>query len=505
MKKQLLWSSFTGTLQIIISTVLIFITIPVFISKLGVQSYSIFSLLLLFNNLNVFMNLGLNNSLIKYLAEQGKSLQSNYDIAVSFSLLFIVLFPISTLAILFNEIFLINIFSIDRIYITPETTTLFISIIISNCFLLLGQIFSAVLDAQQKVYLNNAALILYNLLFWGLILLSLFQFPSFTSISFSLLTATLVWFVVVYILFKKTWGSFNLHGIRKNFLFTAKKQLSYSVKLYLSGAISFFHEPITKLFISHFVGLNEVAFFDIALRVKNQLWNFISRLFYPLYPFISQMNDKEKIRKLIHNVEQKTSFLIIPILCSVLYISKPFVEIWIGNDIEVISVSMISISAAYLLAIVVIPVYQYLMAKGYPEKTIIIQILNVSMNTCLFFLTLSWLGYYAAVVSTVGSIISSFALTLYYQKKYLHSLIFDEVQIIGKLLVVIAINFLIGLALSGILQINILKIIFIPVILILVSLLLFRFLRVFSKSEIEKLVDGETIFAKSLVKVLTKN
>ncbi len=236
MKKKLLWSSITGTFQVILNTVLIFIVIPVFISTLGLHSYSIFSLLLLFNNLNVFMNLGLNTSLIKYVAEQGRSQQSNYDIAVSFSLLFIVLIPISTAAIFFTEFFLSNVFNISQVYITSGTTLLFNAIIISNCFLLLGQIFSAVLDAQQKVYLNNAALILYNFLYWGLILLSLLKFPGFTAISISILTATIVWFVVVYILFKKTWGSFKLRGVRKNFLITAKKQLSYGVKLYLTGS-----------------------------------------------------------------------------------------------------------------------------------------------------------------------------------------------------------------------------------------------------------------------------
>ncbi|GIK61340.1 MAG: oligosaccharide flippase family protein [Ignavibacteriota bacterium] len=504
MKKKLLWSSITGTFQVILNTVLIFIVIPVFISTLGLHSYSIFSLLLLFNNLNVFMNLGLNTSLIKYVAEQGRSQQSNYDIAVSFSLLFIVLIPISTAAIFFTEFFLSNVFNISQVYITSGTTLLFNAIIISNCFLLLGQIFSAVLDAQQKVYLNNAALILYNFLYWGLILLSLLKFPGFTAISISILTATIVWFVVVYILFKKTWGSFKLRGVRKNFLITAKKQLSYGVKLYLSGSISFFHEPLTKLLISHFVGLTEVAFFDIAIRLKNQLWNLTSRVFYPLFPFISQLSDKEKIRKLIHTVEQKTAFLIIPIVCIVIYVSKPFVEIWIGNDVEVISVSMISITVAYLLAVIVVPVYQYLMAKGYPGKTIIIQILNVIVNTCLFFLTLPWIGYNAAVISSVGSILSSFTLTLYYQKKYLNSLILDNFKQLWKSFLILSINILIGLALSEIIEKDILKIIIIPLVLITVSVYMFRVLKIFSREEINKFAVSESTLLKVADKIFVK-
>lgn len=505
MKKQLLWGSLSGTLQIIVNTILIFITIPIFINKLGLHSYSIFSLLLLFNNLNVFMNLGLNTSLIKYVAEQGKSIQSNYDIAVSFILLFLILIPISALTIFFNDIILINLFNIGRIYITSETITLFNFIIISNCLLLLGQIFSAVLDAQQKVYLNNVALILYNFFYWGLILLSLLQFPGFTSISYSILASTLIWFVVVYILFKKTWGSFEIHELSKNFVSTTKKQLSYGVKLYISGSISFFHEPLTKLLISHFIGINEVAYFDIALRVKNQIWNLISRVFYPIFPLISKMNDKNSIKNLINAVEQKTVFVIIPVIIAVIFISKSFVTVWIENNVNIISMTIIFITTAYLLAIIVIPTYQYLMAKGYPEKTIFIQMLNVIMNTGLFFITLPWLGYYAAVVSGVGSILSSFVLTLYYQKKYLNNLILDDFEQLGKVFLIFGLNLLLGLILSGIIEINVLKILLIPFILFIASIFAFRSLKIFTKEEIEKFLDSESALAKVMDKILIRS
>ncbi|MCZ7614315.1 MAG: polysaccharide biosynthesis C-terminal domain-containing protein [Ignavibacteriaceae bacterium] len=130
---------------------------------------------------------------------------------------------------------------------------------------------------------------------------------------------------------------------------------------------------------------------------------------------------------------------------------------------------MISITVAYLLAVIVVPVYQYLMAKGYPGKTIIIQILNVIVNTCLFFLTLPWIGYNAAVISSVGSILSSFTLTLYYQKKYLNSLILDNFKQLWKSFLILSINILIGLALSEIIEKDILKIIIIPLVLITVS------------------------------------
>jgi len=502
MKKQLLWGSLSGTLQLIVSTVLILITIPIFIDKLGLQLYSIFSLLRLFNNVNVFLNLGLNTSLIKFVAGQGKSLQSNYDIAVSFILLFMFLIPVSALSIYYNNFIFVNLFNLDSIYITSETITLFDSIIISNCMLLLGQIFSAVLDAQQKVYLSNFALILYNLLYWGLILFSLLKFPGLTSISYSILVSTSLWFVIVIILFRKTWGTFSIINFHKYCINTARKQLSYGFKLYLSGSISFFYEPVTKILISHFIGLNEVAFFDIAVRVKNQIWNLISRLFYPIFPLVSMMSDKNSIKNLIHTVEQKTSFLIIPVIISFIFIAKSFTTIWIGEDVEIISLTMIFITSGYFCAIIVIPIYQYLMAKGHPGKTVIIQLVNVFVNSILFFTTLHWLGYYAAVVGSVGAIMSSFSLTLFYQKKYLDSLILDNFKQLRKLLLILGINLLFGLILSEFIKSDLLMLLLIPIVLFSVSIFTYRKLKIFNRAELSKFSDEDSIIFKYVDKIL---
>jgi len=38
----------------------------------------------------------------------------------------------------------------------------------------------------------------------------------------------------------------------------------------MSEMVAFFIEPLTKILISHFIGIREVGFFDIALKVKAQ-------------------------------------------------------------------------------------------------------------------------------------------------------------------------------------------------------------------------------------------
>jgi O-antigen/teichoic acid export membrane protein len=504
MRKQLFIGSMTGVLQIILNSILIFITIPFFINKLGLELYGVFALLLLIGNINVFLNLGLNSSLIKYLAEQGKTLQSNYDIVSALMFLLALLFPVTVLGIVFNKFILINVFNINQILLKNGIYFLFDILLISNSLIILGQIFSAILDSQQKVYLNNFFQMIYNFLYWGSILLCLVLSPDLKMIGIGIFVAALVWFLLVVIFSMKSWGYFELNGLTKNFIHTLKKQLSYSSKLYTSGTISFFYEPLTKLLISHFIGINEVGYFDIAIRIRNQIWNLIGKIFYPIFPLIAKLNDKNQIRNLIHEIEQKAVYLIIPAVVATLIISRPVITLWIGSNINLISLTLIFIMEGYLLASLVIPTYQFLMVKGYPGKTIIIQTTNVIVNGVLFFVTLPYIGYYSVIVCNFGAILSSFIVTLFYQKKILNVFIVDSKNQLMRILIILGFNLMIGYGTSYLISSNLIIIILVPAMLLSVSLILYRELRVFSLIDIRKYFGSGNWVESMLSAVLIK-
>jgi O-antigen/teichoic acid export membrane protein len=305
-------------------------------------------------------------------------------------------------------------------------------------------------------------------------------------IGIGILISALVWFFLVVIFSVKSWGYFEFNGFRTHFFPTLKKQLSYGSKLYTSGTISFFYEPLTKILISHFIGINEVGYFDIAIRLRNQIWNLIGKLFYPVFPLIAKLNDKEQIKKLVHDIEQKAAYLMIPVLVSMLIISRPLITIWIGNNISLISLTVICIIEGYLLGSLFIPTYQFLMLKGYPGKTIIIQSVNVVVNGVLFFVALPYIGYYAAIIGNVGAILCSSALMLYYQKKLLNIFIIDSKLHLLNIIIIFGFNLVTGYALNIIIISNLIKIFLVPVLLLIMSLFLFRRLKVFSIPEIQR-------------------
>jgi len=484
MRKLLVKNSLSGVLQSLINLVLVFAVIPVFIKMLGTEEYGVFSLIMVVGNLNVFTNLGLTRALVKFLAEQGKVQESHYDIVVTFLLTVCILLPITLAAAYFNKFILLNILKIPITFF-DDARIFYLFLLGANFLIISGQVSKAILDSGQRIVTTNMLQIIYNFIYRGLILLVLLLGYHLPQVGMASFVAAFIWFISITYKSLRYWGKFSLIGISNNYKRIARKQLAYGSKIYAGGLIGFFYEPFSKILISHFIGIEEVGFFDIALRIKNQLWGIIAKVFYPLYPLISSIKDKKKVRLLVHDLEQKTFFFVVPLITIVIFATFPFVHLWIGQNVKIISISIILIVSAFMFgSITVLPNYQFLIAKGHADKAIVIQASNVFVNVLLFYTTIKWLGYYAAVIGNVSAILSSFILSLYFQKKYLNSFIFDNWKQITKLSILAVINICLGYIINLILISNWEKIIFIPFMLIISSLLLFRWLRLFNEKDI---------------------
>lgn len=499
MRKILVKNSLSGLLQSVINMALVFTVIPVFIRTLGIEYYGVFSLIIVIGNLNLFTNLGLTSSLIKFLAEQGKIQESNYDIVVTFFITLIVLLPITLAAAYFNKFILLNMLRIPPLFF-KGARILYLFLLSANFLIILGQVFKAVLDSGQKITTSNFIQISYNFIYWILILIILLLGYGLPQIGMAAFLSAFVWFIIITYKSLQYWGKLSLKGLQKNYIRVAKKQFFYGSKIYIGGVLGFLNDSLPRILISHFIGIQEVGFFDIAYRIKNQLWGGIEKIFYPLYPLLSSIKDNKKVRLIVHDIEQKIFIFIIPITIIIIFTAKSFIQLWIGKDVEIITISVIYIVSAFMIgSITVLPNYQFLIAKGHAGKTVIIQVSNIFISTIIFLVTFKWIGYYAAILGTVSLVLSSFVLSLYYQKKYLNSLIFDSKTQIIKLIILTTINVTIGYFLNLIITSNWLNIIITPIILLLSTILQYRYLKFFKVVDFEKYL-GTRFTKKRIIK-----
>ena len=477
MKRILVKNSIFGVGQAVINLLLVFISIPIFIKMLGSESYGVFALVMIAGNLNTFTNLGLTSALVKYLAEQGQTNESRTDIVVNLILIICIILPLTIIAINFNKFILISLLKIPLPFFS-ETKWLFFWVLWANFLLLIGQTFKSMLDALQKVYISSVLQLFYNIIYWGLILTALILGFKLPEIGLAVFIAAFIWLITIILSAINEWGALSFKSFNINFKFSAKKQINYGLKIYTSGLINFFYEPLSKILISNFIGVAEVGFYDIALRLRNQLWGLIGKVFYPLFPFISLQKDISLIRKYVHDLEQKTFFIVIPLIAMIILLMHTFIGLWLGKNVDIISITAICIISFHLIgSSTVIPNYQFLITKNLAQKTIILQLTNVVFNALFFLLTIKFIGYYALIVGNVTAILSSFILSLYYQKKYLDSLIFDTIIQVLKLLISFLILCIIGYIFKNIfIEDSILILIFVPIVLVVVSLYAYKIL-----------------------------
>jgi O-antigen/teichoic acid export membrane protein len=491
-------------MQTLVNTFLLFVTIPVFLRLLGTEEYGVFSLIMVIGSLNTIVNLGLNSTLIKFLAEQGKGKESNLDILVNLIIILSVLVPLTMAAIAFHRFVLVSVLGISPAR-AVQVRWLYFYVLVSNSLLILGQTFSAILESLQKVYVTNVCQMIYNLAYWGLILLVLLLGFDLNAVGAMALVASSIWFSIIIAAAFGSWGSFSASKLRSNFNRVAKKQLRYGMPIFFSSLVNFFYEPFTKILLSHFIGVHAVAVFDIALKIRNQIWGLISKIFQPLYPLLAQLADMARLRRIVHDLEQKSFFLVVPFIPIVIFTTRPLISIWLRENVEIISVTVIFILSAYLVAVTVIPNYQFLMAKGHASKTIVLQGSNVVFNALFFLLTFRWLGYYAVVVGNVGAIMSSYVLSLYYQKKYLNSLIFDSWIQLAKLTAILVGCYFVGFIGNALIDSAWLKLGIIPILIGSVALVLFRALRLFSPEDVSRYAGKKRWLVQVGTKVLCRS
>ena len=116
-KKTLVNNSISGVILLVITALLTFLCIPVFINKLGTELYGVFALVTVIGNLNIFTNIGLDAALTKFITEQGQSEDSNKDIITSLLLSSSLVILISSLVFCFRFFLLREILHIPEMYV----------------------------------------------------------------------------------------------------------------------------------------------------------------------------------------------------------------------------------------------------------------------------------------------------------------------------------------------------------------------------------------------------
>lgn len=420
-KKLLMKNSISGVFQLIITAVLTFLCVPVLIAKLGLEMYGVFAVFSVISNLSMLADLGMDRTLIVYLSNQGRCRESGYDILVALFIKFLLLILFLGLAWLFSDFILLHVLAIP-IKCYDESISFYHSILFSNIFMILGMTFASVLDALQKIYLNSLFRLFYSILYWGgLLLIALSDF-GLMEMGYISVLSTVIWFICTVFSALNDWGGISLIGVIDNFVPILKKQISYSAKIFSASLLNLFFEPLSKILISNFIGLDYVALFDIALRIRGQIASLFSKAIYPLGPYVANTLNTKFLLEMLKDITRKIHLVVILVTVVLVFTSKILIYLWIGNvsDIDDLSLYVLVLCGSFLLFVPpTYPIYQYLYTRLLAAKTIYIQSVNVLVNLILFLLLFKWCGIYTILISNSIAYFCSYLLSMHYLDRYL--------------------------------------------------------------------------------------
>lgn len=484
---KLIRNSFIGTTQVVLTAFLTLLSVPVFIKALGLELYGIFALVSVVGNLNFIINFGLNNALLVYVARQGKCRESDLDIAITRILLIIMVLIIGTIAFLFGNYIIRNILSVPEEYLS-ESKSLFYLLILSNGVLLIGQTYTAILDALQKIHITNVCQFIYSVIYWVGIIIIVKLGGRLPEVGLMVLSSSVIWFVILVIVSRRVWGKLDIRNYQDEFYRVAKKQLSYGTKIYTSGLVGFLFEPFSKILLSNFIGLNAVGLYEIGLKVKGQVVGIFNKALYPLLPYIAHNYGDRTLEVKLIDLSKKLQLFVIPVTLSLIFTLTILVKLWLGDkSFEQASVFVIALTViVFLFSFPIIPIYQYLFVSNRAGKTILMQLSSVIINIFLFIFLYKKVGLYSIIIANLGGYLSSYSLGIYYEKKYLAVSHLDEWPYYLKLLVFSSVSLLASLCLNYFITTSLFDIIIYPFVNIGFFILFVRKMKLINQSDLDR-------------------
>jgi O-antigen/teichoic acid export membrane protein len=492
--------SASAVFQAAISIGSVGIGLPILLSTLGMRQYGIFSVVSVVSALGTLTSSGLNGALIYYVGVARDRDDANVAILGNLVVSVLAGCTVLCLGLLFEEGILKNLLGVSDFFADQPKLTYRFSMW-AGLFLTVGQSFVALLDVQQRNYLSNLLQSIYTVTYWSLCTLFAWLFHSLSHVALASLIAAVAWFLITSWYAIRLWGRLDRFVGWRSLLQSSLSQARYGGQLFLANQMGFFYEPFTKVLVSKFIGVEQVTVFDVALRIKTQVWSLFGRMLYPINPLLARTHDLEEIRLLVTDVSQKLAMIMVPICMIAVAVAKPGIVLWLGNPDPSLPNCAAALTCAHLLGIIGLPMYHFLIAKGYPGKVVIVQLINVAINTAVFFAAIGQIGFTAVPLANGAAAITSLVYLLYLQRHR-----FDITAMWSKKSLFSLTAVLVGCG-SGYLLLAsfdpsaVVVLCIYPLIVISTAILVYRLSSLFSESDITRYLGKDSVLSHLFVTV----
>jgi len=360
----------SGIILAIFGTILMLAGYPVYLHFVGVELFGLWATVSIVLTLSQFSDLGINDAIIKYTAEEygreNKEGITEYIVASAYVLV-IPSLVIIALLFLFNSRIVAYLELKEEVQskalrLIPSmgilTVLIFAVNIVKGALMGIGRV-----DISNYIFLCGrflqitAAVILMTIgfgvwaLFYGSLVSYIFLFVVYSCI-----------LVIKY--------KIKLFGIFSSCREKMKNLITFGGTLFSARILSMVIVPVNKVFITKYIGLSGVTYYDIALRGAMQLRSLFEIGLKAIMPKVSEIRERfENAQQRISQIHAKGIKLILagglPLFLLVFILCPFLLKLWLGNNFNAeIVIALRYLLFAWFIDLIGIPSFYILMGAG---------------------------------------------------------------------------------------------------------------------------------------------
>jgi len=416
--KQLTKNSLSGVSRSVIITLTFLVAYPIYISKLGVQTFGVWVMLNVIIMWSQLGTLGIPQTIMKFVAGSAANGDRKELVEYISSSLSIILISGIAIAILlfFVKKPLGNFLKVPAT-IKPQMPSFifFTGLVVLVSFL--AQSINSILSGIGRMDLANINEIIGNLLgaavsiflilkgfaIWGLLLGSMVNF-SIVFILASLLAILNLKFI-----------PYSFKAIKKAKL---KKAINFGGTLFAGSIFAMFLEPFNRFILGQYVSLAATTIYDVASKILLAVRNIGDSALRPLIPQVSAHNNLKENNKIISlNKIAINSILtfVVPLLLILLFSGHKLLPLWLGKvNLPNLNLNIRIMMLGCFFNLLVVPIYYTFMGIGKVKVCFKAHLIHALIN-CFLILTLINIfprTLAASLSVTVGLVFSALYLSL---------------------------------------------------------------------------------------------
>ena len=356
----------------IANTFVILISYPIYLEFVGYEAFGVWSIMLAIISMSAVLGLNIDRSIIKFLAQ----CKTNNEVKkyITGSILISILAYLIFWLFLYNlHDFVIEIYAMDRKYssvvkdILSNIALLTMSVYVVN---ILKGALTGLSEIAKANYLFIIGEVIKALTAMSLLWLE-FGLQSFV---YGWIAGNLTLIVIYAYCLKKINGRILLFNF--NLFKILKEIITYGRPLVFNNLIGLLFVPIITFIIARYVGLSEVAYYNIASRISSNINVLFSRGVIGLMPEISKaglIRDRLsrifKIKELHSQAIKYVLYFGVPLIVLIFGLSESILLIWLSEMYnENINETLQLLLIATLLDILIIPTLNILFGLGETKK-----------------------------------------------------------------------------------------------------------------------------------------